>query len=106
MSTTTKKKPKEIKPDILTCKKFSLKEVGGFFQKDARTIKRWIDEGKYFDSAQIIKLDDGYLIPEYEVRRIMKFLMEREGPENIKEPDKKPKSSKKQNEEGGFVKNY
>lgn len=45
----------------------TVKEVAELFRKSKKTIYRWIDEGRMF--RDVIRVKDGLLIPEAEVRR-------------------------------------
>jgi len=45
----------------------TVKEVAGLFRKSKKTIYRWIDEGRVF--KDVVKVKDGLLIPEAEVKR-------------------------------------
>jgi len=54
----------EMMPKFMT-----VKEVAAFFRRSPDTIYRWISEGKTFNN--VIKIKDGYLIPESEVKRIV-----------------------------------
>lgn len=47
----------------------TVKEVAAVFRRSQDTIYRWIFEGKTFQS--VVKVKDGYLIPESEVNRII-----------------------------------
>lgn len=47
----------------------TVKEVAAIFRRSQDTIYRWISEGKTFQN--VIKVRDGYLIPELEVKRII-----------------------------------
>jgi predicted site-specific integrase-resolvase len=45
----------------------TVKEVAAHFRRSKKTIYRWIDEGRVF--RDVVKVKDGILIPENEVRR-------------------------------------
>lgn len=45
----------------------TVREVAALFRRSRKTIYRWIDEGRVFKN--VIKVKDGILIPEAEVRR-------------------------------------
>jgi len=47
----------------------TVKEVAIVFRRSHDTIYRWISEGKIFNN--VLKVRDGYLIPESEVKRIV-----------------------------------
>ncbi len=47
----------------------TVREVATVFRRSSDTIYRWILEGKTFQN--VIKVKDGYLIPESEVERII-----------------------------------
>lgn len=55
-------------PKLLT-----VTEVALIFRKSNKTIYRWIDEGKVF--ARVVKVADGYLIPEDVVQKIINTSM-------------------------------
>ncbi len=50
----------------------TVKEVAETFRRSTDTIYRWLDEGKVFEFDKVIKIKGGYLIPETEVKRILK----------------------------------
>ena len=51
-------------------KNLTIKETAEVFRRSPRTIRRWIDEGSVF--KRLIKVKDGYLVPQAEITRIMK----------------------------------
>ena len=53
------------KPKYLTCREFA-----DIVRRDIRTIYRWIREG-YIQEETIVRVRDGYLIPETELARIL-----------------------------------
>jgi excisionase family DNA binding protein len=53
----------------------TVKEVAVFFRRSKKTIYRWIDEGKVF--RDVVKVKDGILIPEKEVKRAVEEGRER-----------------------------
>ncbi len=50
-------------------------EVAELFRRSKKTIYRWIDEGKVF--KEVVRVNDGILIPEKEVRRAVEEGRER-----------------------------
>ncbi len=56
----------------------TVKEVAVTFRRSQDTIYRWISEGKIFDN--VIKMKDGYLIPESEVKRIIEGCLSKKQP--------------------------
>ena len=48
----------------------TIKEAAETFKRKPKTLRRWIDEGKMF--KRVIKIKDGYLIPQSEIDRILK----------------------------------
>ena len=47
----------------------TVREVAEVFRKSSKTIYRWVDEGKVF--REVVRVNDGVLIPEREVKRII-----------------------------------
>ncbi len=45
----------------------TVREVAELFRRSRKTIYRWIDEGRVF--REVVKVKDGILIPEAEVKR-------------------------------------
>lgn len=49
-------------------KLLTVQEVADIFRRSAKTIYRWIEEGEF---EEVIKVKDGYLIPEKSVNKKM-----------------------------------
>lgn len=47
-------------------------EFGKTFRRSRRTVYRWLNEGRVINPSSIVKVRDGFLIPESEVSRIIK----------------------------------
>ncbi len=47
----------------------TVREVAEVFRKSRKTIYRWVEEGKVF--REVVRVNDGVLIPEREVKRII-----------------------------------
>ncbi|MFQ5736617.1 MAG: hypothetical protein ACE5GY_07110 [Thermodesulfobacteriota bacterium] len=91
---------KELQPEDLT-----LEEVGACFRRSAKTIRRWVEEGKYFNHDEIMKFDDGsLLITRAEVERVIRELRAREL-EDARTPEAAP-AQVKIRKKGGFVNNW
>ncbi len=51
---------------------YTVEEVAELFNTTARTIRRWLNEGKIFDRSKVFRVPGGYRFPRDEVARAMK----------------------------------
>ena len=54
---------------ILLPKQLTVAQVAEYFQRDEKTIRRWITEGKF---PHAYKVSDGWFIPEGDIKRLIK----------------------------------
>ncbi len=60
---------KKLKGESPMPRYMTVREVAEVFRKSSKTIYRWVEEGKVF--REVVRVNDGVLIPEREVKRII-----------------------------------